>query len=241
MLMGPPAADALEELARALKSLRGTLGALQPEIFLILGNDDPRAREPTVLEAEREGIWRYAACRALDLGSWRVFGYPCVPPTPFPLKDWERYDVSTYTDPGCTPPDEGLRSVPMEAWRIRHATIARELEALTPGEDLSRSVFLFHAPPYGGPLDLAALDGHLHEGVPLDPHVGSIAIRRFLEARQPLLSLHGHVHESTRLSGRWLERIGASVCIQGAHDGPELALVRLDLERPEEARRELIA
>ena len=68
---------------------------------------------------------------------------------------------------------------------------------------------------------------------PLDVHVGSIAIRRFIEARQPLVTLHGHVHESARLTGAWQDRIGRTVCLSAAHDGPELALVRFDLEQPE--------
>ena len=76
--------------------------------------------------------------------------------------------------------------------------------------------------------------------VPLDVHVGSIAIRRFIEARQPRLTLHGHVHESARLTGSWQDRIGRTVCLSAAHDGPELALVRFDLDRPEEATRELL-
>ncbi len=74
---------------------------------------------------------------------------------------------------------------------------------------------------------------------PVDVHVGSIAVRRFIEARQPLLTLHGHVHESARLTGTWQDRIGRTVCLSAAHDGPELALVRFDLERPGEATREL--
>ena len=74
---------------------------------------------------------------------------------------------------------------------------------------------------------------------PLDVHVGSIAIRRFIEARQPLATLHGHVHESARLTGAWQERIGRTVCLSAAHDGPELALVRFDLETPADASREL--
>jgi uncharacterized protein len=52
--------------------------------------------------------------------------------------------------------------------------------------------------------------------------------------------LHGHVHESARLSGEWKIRIGRTVSINGAHDGPELALVRFDLESPEAATRDLI-
>ena len=61
-----------------------------------------------------------------------------------------------------------------------------------------------------------------------------------LEQRQPMLTLHGHIHESARLSGEWKIRIGRTVCINGAHDGPELALVRFDLESPSAATRELL-
>jgi hypothetical protein len=76
--------------------------------------------------------------------------------------------------------------------------------------------------------------------VPLDVHVGSIAVRRFIEARQPWLTLHGHVHESARLTGAWRDRILGTPMLSAAHDGPELALVRFDLERPETASRSLI-
>ena len=74
----------------------------------------------------------------------------------------------------------------------------------------------------------------------LDVHVGSIAVRRFIEERQPLLTLHGHVHEAARLTGEWKIRIGRTVCINGAHDGPELDLVRFDLESPGAATRSLL-
>jgi len=78
------------------------------------------------------------------------------------------------------------------------------------------------------------------EHVPLDVHVGSIAVRRFIETRQPCVTMHGHVHESARLTGAWQERFGRTVALSAAHDGPELALVRFDPERPEAARRDLI-
>jgi hypothetical protein len=37
-----------------------------------------------------------------------------------------------------------------------------------------------------------------------------------------------------------MERIGRTVCLSAAHDGPELALVRFDLDAPSQARRELL-
>jgi Icc-related predicted phosphoesterase len=76
--------------------------------------------------------------------------------------------------------------------------------------------------------------------VPLDVHVGSIALQRFIAARQPLLTLHGHVHESARLSGSWQDRIGRTHLFTAAHDGPELALVRFDPENLDGATRQLL-
>jgi Icc-related predicted phosphoesterase len=112
--------------------------------------------------------------------------------------------------------------------------------ALTDGDNLGNAILLFHSPPYDTCLDRAALDGQFVDHVPLDPHVGSIAIRRFIEARQPLLTLHGHVHEAARLTGEWKTSLGRTHCLGAAHDGPELALVRFDLCEPENATRELL-
>jgi Icc-related predicted phosphoesterase len=70
--------------------------------------------------------------------------------------------------------------------------------------------------------------------------VGSIAIRRFIETRQPLLTLHGHIHESARLSSSWRDFIGRTHCFSAAHDGPELALIQFDPDHLEAATRQLI-
>jgi uncharacterized protein len=237
----PTAADRfLDDARAALEDVRGRLGASYPRVFLILGNDDPRACEADVIAAGDGGLWEYAHGRAIAWDAWRVLGYACVPPTPFQLKDWERYDVSRFVDPGCVSPEEGRRSVAVDAHEIRHATIARDLDVLAPDGALADTICLFHAPPYRTALDRAALDGRFVDHAPLDVHVGSIAIRRFIESRQPAVTLHGHIHESARITGRWLDRLGATVAISAAHDGDELALVRFDPARPAEATRELI-
>ncbi|MBI2071801.1 MAG: hypothetical protein HYT81_01985, partial [Gemmatimonadetes bacterium] len=95
-------------------------------------------------------------------------------------------------------------------------------------------------PPFDTALDRAGLDSRSVDHVPLDVHVGSIAVRQFIETRQPPVSLHGHVHESARLTGRWSERIGRTHAFSAAHDGPELALVRFDPDNLERASRELL-
>jgi Icc-related predicted phosphoesterase len=76
---------------------------------------------------------------------------------------------------------------------------------------------------------------------PMDIHVGSIAIQKFIDKKQPFLTLHGHVHESTRLTGHWKERFGKTFSFTAAHDGPELALIRFDTDDLKNATRELIA
>ncbi|MDO9693452.1 MAG: metallophosphoesterase [Candidatus Latescibacteria bacterium] len=227
-------------LADGFRRLRAGLGAAYPAVFLIPGNDDPAAELPAFAAGEDEGLWIQAHGRRIAWGDRLVLGYACIPPSPFLLKDWERYDVSRFVDPGCVPPEEGRRTVAREEREIRLATIAAELEELAGDADLARAICLFHCPPYGCSLDRAALDGRMIDHAPLDVHIGSIAIRRFLEARRPPLSLHGHVHEAARLTGAWQETIGATLACNGAHDGPELALVRFDPDAPAAAARVLI-
>jgi Icc-related predicted phosphoesterase len=229
-----------EYVAIELGRLRKQLAGRYPTIFVILGNDDARVEEAAVLELEDRRLWTYVHERRTNVGPHPVYGYACVPPTPFLKRDWERYDVSRYVDPGCVSPELGMRSVPVDAHEIRYGTIAADLERLAGEDDLRDSVFLFHTPPYRTALDRAALDGRMVDHVPMDVHVGSIAVRRFIEERQPLLTLHGHIHESARLTGAWRDRIGRTHLFSAAHDGPELCLVRFDLENPAEATRELI-
>jgi uncharacterized protein len=65
--------------------------------------------------------------------------------------------------------------------------------------DPSRAIFNLHCPPFKSGLDEApAIDADLkllHGGRALRP-VGSTAVRAAIEKHQPLLSLHGHIHES---------------------------------------------
>jgi len=72
------------------------------------------------------------------------------------------------------------------------------LEALVSQvKDKSKAIFNFHAPPYGYALDLAPkLTADLVQAADDRIHVGSKAVTRMIEKYQPLLGLHGHIHES---------------------------------------------
>jgi Icc-related predicted phosphoesterase len=228
-------------LQDGFRRLQQSLGPAYPRVFLILGNDDPRRCEAKIVQTAAAGLWSYVHASRDGFENFDVYGYACVPPTPFLLKDWERYDVSRYVDPGAIAPEEGRFSVPVDLRALRLTTIQEDLEQLAGGASLERSIFLFHSPPYRTKLDRAALDGKTVDHAPLDVHVGSIAIERFIAAKQPRVTLHGHVHESAQLTGSWRDRIGACHLFSAAHSGPELALVRFDPECPDQAVRELLS
>lgn len=230
----------LEYVKPELLTLRAGMQNDYPDIFMILGNDDGRFEEAAVQAVESEGLWTCVHNRRVTLNEYRVYGYAFVPPTPFQLKDWERYDVSRYVDPGCVPPTQGMRSVPVPDDEIEFSTIKEDLQILAGDDSLDRAIFLFHAPPYQTYLDRAALDGRMIDHVPLDVHVGSIAIKRFIKTRQPAVTLHGHIHESARITGHWRQQIGRTHAFTAAHDGEELALVTFDPESPKTAARRLL-
>lgn len=226
--------------AAGFLKLKKSLDSAYPSIFIILGNDDARIEEQVMEEYESLGLWHYMHNKRISWNDFSIYGYAFVPPTPFMLKDWERYDVSRYLDPLCVAPEEGWLSVSIAKNVLKQQTIQDDLQSLAKDDDLSRAIFLFHTPPYNTRLDRAALDGKKVNYVDLDVHVGSIAVRRFIESRQPLLTLHGHIHESARITGHWKERIGKTLALSAAHDGSELALIRFNLDDLESAIRELL-
>jgi Icc-related predicted phosphoesterase len=233
--------DFLEDLMTpGFAALKKSLDSQYPSVFLILGNDDGRFEEPRMIEFEKQKLWTYIHNKFLSWRNYTIFGYAYVPPTPFLLKDWERYDVSVYVDPGCVSPEEGWYSVEVSRRDLKHETIQNDLEQLAKGMDLSRAIFLFHTPPYNTNLDRAALDGKKIDYVDVDVHVGSIAVRRFIESRQPLLTLHGHIHESAQITGSWKDLIGKTHAFSASYSGKELALIRFDPECLDGATRDLL-
>jgi Icc-related predicted phosphoesterase len=214
-------------LFKNLQVLQEDMKDRYPEMLVILGNDDARSEEGKFISASRMGLIQYIHQQKTVISGFDVFGYAYVTPSPFQLKDWEKYDVSRYVDPGCLPPTEGFRTTePLED--IEYSTIKEDLTKLFAKNNLSKAIVLFHCPPYQTNLDRAGLDGKTFEHVPLDVHVGSIAIKRFIEERQPLITLHGHIHESTRLTGYWHQQIGRTFTMNAAHDGSELCIIKFN-------------
>jgi Icc-related predicted phosphoesterase len=89
--------------------------------------------------------------------------------------------------------------------KVRYAAMTSQLK------NPKTAIFNVHVPPYKSQLDEAPeLDKDLRPvlaGNSMKP-VGSTALRESIEKVQPLLGLHGHIHE-----GRGSSRIGKTLCI----------------------------
>lgn len=91
--------------------------------------------------------------------------------------------------------------------RYRETNIDKMEDILSslPVVDKSRkTIYVLHNPPYGIGLDVCA------NGL----QVGSKAITSFLEESNSYMSLHGHIHESPKISGLWYNELGKTICIQ---------------------------
>lgn len=138
----------------------------------------------------------------IELDGYRMISMGWTNPTP-----WNTFREE---------PEEGL------AVRIERA--------LKLADDPDHTILNFHAPPYGSKLDNApALNADLtyvSGGQAIRP-VGSTAVREAVESFQPLLSLHGHIHES-----RGAARLGRTLALNPGSSYEEgilqAAIVNLD-------------
>jgi len=97
--------------------------------------------------------------------------------------------------------------------------------------DTDNTIYVFHSPPDNTNLDITYYD----------KHVGSIAIRLFIEKHQPYMTLHGHIHETVERSGTYKQQIGKTLCLTAGNNGDsQLSILVLDLYNPQDAKRIVI-
>jgi Icc-related predicted phosphoesterase len=90
----------------------------------------------------------------------------------------------------------------------------RKIEKVASGvKNMDSAIFNLHCPPFDSTLDAAPkLDENLRPvvtaGGAITEPVGSTSVRRAIEEYQPLLGLHGHIHES-----RGIKKIGRTICV----------------------------
>jgi Icc-related predicted phosphoesterase len=162
---------------------------LAPEVRCIItpGNDDPTDIDPVLKAAPRiespEG-------ELFELGPVLLASCGDVTPTP-----WN-------TEREYSEDELGKR-------------LAKMMDAVPTGR---RVVVNFHNPPFSSGLDFAAeLDDTLlpvlRGGRPSIIPVGSKAVREAIKKYQPVVGLHGHIHES-----RGAQKIGRTMCINPGSD-----------------------
>ena len=126
------------------------------------------------------------------------------------IDDW--LPMISYGDSTPTPWDSP-REVSEETYGAHLDALIDELD------DVSHAIFNLHVPPHDTQLDMApALDEQLRvrystAGDMMMAPVGSRAVRERIEREQPLLTLHGHVHES-----RGRVKLGRTVCFNPGSD-----------------------
>jgi len=200
-------AEMMHSLDRWLDMADTKLQGGQIGCILNGGNDDIFEIDELI---ESAPCVTFAEGKVLDLGGFSMVSMGWTNPTP-----WDTF-----------------REAPEDELAARIEAVAQHVP------DMSRAIFNFHAPPYGTGLDDApALDENLrvmHGGAVMRA-VGSVAVRDAINKHQPLLSVHGHIHESRGVKklGRTLAINPGSVYGDGVLQG---AVIELDARKAKVTR-----
>lgn len=186
----PDKVDAIMK-AEVVKRMRSWLDLLCEKVdtsriksIVMPGNDDPLELDAAIREYADRGIL-YPTDKVIDLDGHELISLEYVTPTP--------WDTPRETD------EAGMEKMLEEkvSWL----------------KDVRNSIWNIHCPPKDTEIDLAPqLSKDLKvqsggEGVKM-VHVGSQAVRDAIARYQPMLGLHGHIHESSGYSF-----IGETLCI----------------------------
>jgi Icc-related predicted phosphoesterase len=216
-------------------------------VYAIFGNDDFKSNYEMVAGSKIPGvIFLNNEIAKIPNSDFFVAGYPNIGITPFLHKDWEKWDVVPNDIPHKIYRTDGYISE-----NGRHlatdllenpATISDDLASLAKLSNPRKTLYIFHEAPFGTPLDKISPDNKYIKNGNL--HVGSVAIRQFIEKFQPLITMHGHIHETFRESGDYKWKSGKSLAVAPANDFSSdiLSYVIFSLKEPTKSnRREVLA
>lgn len=186
------------------------------KVLLIMGNDDYK-RNLQFLEENQQTIGYNLIYEPYEVEGFYFAGYTYVPYTPFVGKDWERRDLESDTK-------SDLRADVLESGTIDFDkpyniladmplhSIEKDLKKLIKDIQPDKLVLVTHTPPADTNADLTKdKSGNLI-------HVGSRAVKKIINEHQPLLTLHGHIHDAVQNSGIFPEVIGKTICGSVSND-----------------------
>ena len=213
-------------------------------VYLMMGNDDFKVNISFLEAGEQKGYFKLLDMKVHELNNkFNICGYSHVPPLPFLMKDWQKHDTKNTKElsSDCdkkfreliTCKDNERKRLEKEyllllsklgyAHNIHYYTtkgilsveeddrtiIEDDLKNLAKKTNPKKTIFVIHSPPWDTKLDMVYPNG---------AHIGSKAVREFIEREQPLLTLHGHAHESFEISGQFKEVIGKTISINPGSD-----------------------
>lgn len=208
-----------EQIEFAEKFLYEFFKKIKTKVYIIPGNCDRSKSVKYLAKLQEQGLINILNLSGTYINNIKFIGYEYVNPTPAKLKDMEKRDLAkdyvTFDFP-CLLPDENENLVLVENGFLNNIpSIEEELSIL----DERKSVWVMHAPPYGGILDLN------YNNV----WGGSKAIRKAIEKVKPILTLHGHIHEAPSMSKQWWEKIGETISVNpGSSDRLNVVSVEID-------------
>jgi len=195
-------------------------------VYAIFGNDDFKANYSLIKDANIPNVhFLSEEVEKLPVPNRELYvaGYPYIGMTPFLHKDWEKWDSDMgvldhkiYRTDGYVSGNGKHSPVDLNDDLDCQSTIADDLRRLSSLSDPTKTIYIFNEAPFDTPLDMIAADNKYIKEDQL--HIGSKAIRQFIESEQPLLTMHGHIHETFAESGDFKWQQGDSISITAAND-----------------------
>ena len=177
----------VEELQRWIDLADERMSEYGIDVFVMPGNDDPWSCDAVIA-----GAAHVTACdeRVVRVGDHEMISCAYANPTPW----------------------NSPRELDEDALYTKLRGLAEQVESP------ATAIFNLHVPPHNSGLDTANemnpdLTLVFKSGQPNPVPVGSTAVRQLIEEYQPLLALHGHIHES-----RGEARIGRTLCINSGSE-----------------------
>ena len=225
----PKSPDMFRDQERFFKPLRRYLETMKQagvrDVFTYFGNDDAHPLQPLLDDLDRDGLCWNMNQRVLKRDGLVIVGMNRCRDYPFGYKHWCHPDWDFITCPQqlmrpvtITFDGHWIEIAGFEAHMREKPSLAELLNDLVRevGDDMPRSIWLIHQPPDRLGMDIC---GH-------GERVGSPAVREFIEKQQPLLTMHGHIHESPmQPGGAWRATVGRTTVLQPGQIGHRLHYV----------------
>lgn len=195
-------------------------------LIIDLGNDDLMCFYYDFMKVVKNHGHVYSSHgREVIINGVSFLGMHFVPDYPFGLKDWCRRDGTRVMDPiqlgrAIISSDNKFEPLDNLEFYLKNNKSIFEVLNNLPKPMNNKAVYLMHAPPRTIGLDVC-IDGR---------QVGSNDVTEFILMEEPLLTLHGHIHESPDVTGFSMNSLSETISVQPGQSNKENTLVYCEFE-----------